>query len=356
MGQIWSSAIITSVVSAVAKVLNFIVNKSKSLFFVITCSKIQIGSHRSPKGYHAVLHEIESLISPTKLTIMQDGYMEPSFHLDYGTYRVRIKGIGGIFVDYQKEHIHLYIPHHIELQRKDRLFFRIGSRSATIKDYITKVYKERCSPDELMTIRTSNGDKWGLPIYRRPTQFREDDLTAEMKVALQMIDRFRQGEKRYHRRGIPYRYGIMLWGVPGSGKTTITQIVGKKYNMTLYLIDLNSPDMTDTILLNLIASVPCNSCIVMEEVDRQVRGILENPRRNVTIGGLLSALDGPQRLSHGSIIIMTAHSLDFVRDTDYTAMFRKGRIDDIVEFQTPVSMNIDEVSSDETTSEDRLNM
>jgi len=148
-----------------------------------------------------------------------------------------------------------------------------------------------------------------------------------MKSVIEYVNEFKTSESIYLSKGIPYRHGLMFCGCPGSGKTTLIEIIAKKYGMSIYNLNINSNDMTDITLNNLVATIQPNSILVLEEIDKQILALKSHPNSYVTLGGIISALDGPQRLSHSSIIIMTANSMNFLDEIESSAMFRKGRID-----------------------------
>jgi len=54
--------------------------------------------------------------------------------------------------------------------------------------------------------------------------------------------------------------------------------------------------------------VPLHFIIYIEEIDKQLATLMENNRIKISIGGLLTALDGSQRLSDGTIIILTSNT------------------------------------------------
>jgi ATP-dependent 26S proteasome regulatory subunit len=189
---------------------------------------------------------------------------------------------------------------------------------------------------------TSKGNKWDFPVIRRPTTFPEEKMTPEMAKTMDDIDKFHNHEEEYRSRGIPYRRGYMLYGKTGTGKTTIIELTAKKYNKTLYSLNFNSKELDDTIIINLIASVPPNSIVVMDEIDKQIAALNKNKNKLISIGGILSAIDGPLRLSHCTMVIMTANTGNFLQNVDEAnAMFRKGRIDRQIEFKTKLDLNLD---------------
>jgi ATPase family associated with various cellular activities (AAA) len=343
MGAVFSflktngAAIITGALGVICyKIIDSLLTLGKKAFFNIVCSKIEIYGENNPKALYAVKQEIELLVNKKNLINMQDGPLESKFSLNYGTYRVKTKELGHVWAEYTKEGINLYTLPEIGIWPP-----RCNSKIVKLKDYGMNTYKKHCAPSELIMTFTSNKDKWSFPIMRRPTTFKEENGTEDMKKALADIDRFKKNHLTYQDKGVPYRRGYLLYGITGSGKTTIIELAAKKHNMTLYSLNLNSNEMTDTILINLVTTVPPNAMIVLEEIDKQIAALDENQNKYVTMGGLLSAIDGPQRLSYGTIVIMTANSNKFV-DHDYKeALFRPGRIDRQIEFTRKLDIKID---------------
>ena len=82
--------------------------------------------------------------------------------------------------------------------------------------------------------------------------------------------------------------------------------------------------MSDSTFVNLCASVPTYSMIVIEELDKQWTDIKE-PK--ITLAALVQALGGIPRLNHGVIVMATANRDDFVTSDIAEILFRPGRID-----------------------------
>lgn len=318
------------------KVADILITTGKKIFYSIFCNGIEIISEGNNKCIHALKHELEILISPDKIIGVTDGVVEPHFSLTYGTYRVKTKELGHLFVEYSEKGIELYCFPEVSVCP-----LRYRSRQEDLKTFMTKTYKKHCAPTEMIMTYTSNKDKWSYPIIRRPTNFLDANMNTEMIATMADISKFKTKEAAYREKGVPYRRGYLLYGVPGSGKTTIIELAAKKFNMTLYSLNLNSSDMSDIVLTNLIATVPPNSIIILEEFDKQLEALSKSKNTYISFAGILSAIDGPQRLSHSTIVIMTANKKEFLTNEQADSLFRAGRIDKQIEFKNKLVVNID---------------
>ncbi len=71
----------------------------------------------------------------------------------------------------------------------------------------------------------------------------------------------------------PYRRGYLLTGKEGSGKSAAVELIASRYNKAIFMVTLNSLEMDDSILINLIKEVPPNSVVVFDEIDKQLETI-----------------------------------------------------------------------------------
>jgi chaperone BCS1 len=123
-------------------------------------------------------------------------------------------------------------------------------------------------------------------------------------------------------RGLPYRRGYLLWGPPGSGKSSLAFALASELEMNLYALNLASPKLDDTGLALLLRRA--RGIVLIEDVD----AIFDDRRRSgedachVTFSGFLNALDGVGSRD-GQIVILSTNHLDRLDP----ALIRAGRVD-----------------------------
>jgi mitochondrial chaperone BCS1 len=154
-----------------------------------------------------------------------------------------------------------------------------------------------------------------------------------MKEFISDVANFKSSEGAYKANGHAYRRGYLIHGAPKTGKSAIGEIIAQKYNMTVYQIQLNSKDLEDNDLKLIVSKMVPNSILFVDEVEKQMESMKKQKIAYVTMAGVLSALDGPQKMSHGSIVIMTSNKKTFLPEDEENALIRAGRIDQVFHFQ-----------------------
>lgn len=215
-------------------------------------------------------------------------------------------------------------------REKDRYLIKLGRVYGYdgilidfVKDILTKHYIEK----QVCMYYLSNNSKWQLPIVREARNVDKLIPNKSMnKIFCDMIE-FSKMENKYYDNGQPYRRGYLLYGKPGVGKSTIIEAIASFAKMDVFEVILNSKDMTDSVLINLVANVPPKSLIVFEELDMQLKSIKKNNTINVSESGILSAIDGPHRLAKGTIVIVTCNDPKNFTPNFKEKLVRPGRID-----------------------------
>lgn len=152
------------------------------------------------------------------------------------------------------------------------------------------------------------------------------------------VNWFMNNEAWYAKKGIDYKRGYILYGVPGTGKTSIIKAIANRYSLPIFSIDLGNIKSNDelTRLTNKINYLveDKNYILAMEDVDRcklfKDRGYYGGggERTKVSMSCFLNCLDGIVE-THGRITILTANNFTILKSK--SALIRPGRIDKCVE-------------------------
>ncbi|KAF9040217.1 P-loop containing nucleoside triphosphate hydrolase protein [Hymenopellis radicata] len=235
----------------------------------------------------------------------------------------------------------------------------LGRNHQVLKDLLEEARKEyltcRASRTDVYTTNdieskyhcwqlTSSGPKRGLnSIILEP---------GLKSFLLKNAQNFLKSKQWYADRGIPFRRGYLLYGAPGSGKTSFISALAGELGLDIYSISLSHKGLDDTSLAKLLNKLPERCIALIEDIDAALTTSLnrdqnddksesdkdkkskstarasESSLGNVTLSGLLNALDGVGA-KQGRILVATTNKYDSLDE----ALSRPGRMDVHIEFK-----------------------
>ncbi|KAL2756454.1 hypothetical protein ACRALDRAFT_1063611 [Sodiomyces alcalophilus JCM 7366] len=181
-------------------------------------------------------------------------------------------------------------------------------------------------------VYAARGMEWaplGDPRKKRPLASVVLDKGVKEDIVADIQD-FLGRQQWYVDRGIPYRRGYLLYGPPGSGKSSFIQALAGDLDFSVAMVNLSEMGMTDDKLAYLLTKLPKRSILLLEDADaafvnRRQRDTDGYSGATVTFSGLLNALDG---LAAGEerIAFLTTNHVDRLDP----ALIRPGRVDMMV--------------------------
>ncbi len=190
----------------------------------------------------------------------------------------------------------------------------------------------RSSPKATVSVTSVTGcfDKFGsytistnekdvrAPIYA---------LSIELKDVLAECSKWKKNEEWFRQKCLAWRRGFLLYGLPGTGKSSFINYVGAKINSAVIYIDLGS--MTNA-LLDSTTNGLYKTIVVFEDIDC-IFNKRETIKGQVTFDCFLNVLS---RLD-GCLVFVTTNNIDSIDNalgiaTESGMSSRPGRLDRIV--------------------------
>lgn len=325
MGIEWSQFIPPCIVVFVSGIASFIKTATEYVVDKVTewtHYQVFFDIEKNPRCKLAIFEEIRSrglLNVRGKIEIEDNGCADPGLVVQEGIYCWKDDTAGYIKVEVTKTRI---IARAISVP-----WFRTITSGEELNEAVANIYKKHNQSDCISMFYGIDKGKWMPTKIRPPRKFDKLKTTVDMDKVMQDVKQFKESSAEYEAKGYIHKRCYLLYGPPGTGKSTIPEMIMEKYGGALYNICLNSSGMDDGTLVNLISQVPSNSIIMFDEMEKQWDAIQHNKRVNVTMGGILSAIDGPQRLSQGTIVIMTCNDISVFKNDHFSQLTRSGRME-----------------------------
>jgi SpoVK/Ycf46/Vps4 family AAA+-type ATPase len=214
---------------------------------------------------------------------------------------------------------------------KESLYLSYFGRSHEFIDKIIKEFEPEKDPTKVM-IKQFSGDSWRPVPSARKLDWDKVYFNTEEKVRIErVLTDFINNKEWYLKHNIPYRLGILLSGIPGSGKTTLIKGLASKLNYSLNCLPTdqmkeigNAINTLDEKSIMYIEDVDSSGMVDTREVKEEDK---DDPFKGLKFdsGGLslvLNAIDGISD-SDGRIVIFSTNKPE---DID-PAVLRPGRID-----------------------------
>ncbi|KAI1791777.1 P-loop containing nucleoside triphosphate hydrolase protein [Ganoderma leucocontextum] len=220
-------------------------------------------------------------------------------------------------------------------QKRNKLLIRMLTRNnSLLRELLLEAKKmyNKASENMISIYVSDSSDSWKLMSTQHKRPMKSIVLDPGI-IELVMGDArdFLASKEWYAERGIPHRRGYLLYGAPGSGKTSLIHSISGELNLDVYILSLARLGMDDASLNSTISELPEECIVLIEDIDAAFhQGIRRDikPEKGsdsacrVTLSGLLNALDGIGA-QEGRIFFATTNDYKALDP----ALCRPGRLD-----------------------------
>lgn len=157
---------------------------------------------------------------------------------------------------------------------------------------------------------------------QQPKRSFDTIFNSEKELVIEHVKKWQSNKDYYESNGIINKTGILLYGEPGTGKSTMFRALASYLNYNLHVISLKAYENEDE-LINRVSSIRANSVVLFEDIDCVVQNRDDNKSNKSDIfGTLLNMIDGSLSPSNVVFAATTNHF-----DKLDSALTREGRFD-----------------------------
>ena len=252
---------------------------------------------------------------------------------------------GGAFISYKTILVDIYGKQCFTLLK---LFDSLTSFKEYIGCYTTSYSSNRTDTNVEVYYKS-------LSTRSRETVFINKDINDRLFTH---INRFLSNKNKYQSRDLLYKTGILLYGEPGTGKSTISRMICTEYHLDMIIIDMsNFCKMNIDYITNSINADGEMYILVLEDIDRVMDNIETD--KYEAVNKLLQFLDSSSSPTN-VIFIATTNHLDrldpaITRDGRFDLVLNVGSINKEPAIDMIKSFDVNESDAEELWNKNNVN-
>lgn len=209
-----------------------------------------------------------------------------------------------------------------------------------------KNVKQNSSPESAIAASDSDDEGYRLVGWQKEDleeQVGNEDpidrlsLTDETMDVVGAVRRWFKSKDWYATRQIPWRFGVLLHGRPGTGKSSLTKALAQSLNVPLVVMDISTMDNEEFHASYQRALGHAPAIVLMEDIDAVFHGrdnVAAEKGQGLTFDCLLNVISGVEK-SDGILLVVTTNDLSKIDPAlgvqSGGTSSRPGRIDRVIE-------------------------
>lgn len=259
-------------------------------------------------------------------TIFMEGKPKQVFGPALGKYNITYKG-KPLAVSVQEDQVPMVNDNNENSKQTiESVTLTMKGDGSELKSLLKELFSRHVTkPKSTLEVRSYDGRYWARS-KDLPKKHHNGLILAEGKLEhIEKIVRTWQHSKDWYiSRDIPYRLGLLFYGKPGTGKTSLVKHLARITDYNIYVC--MAAALSAESFIKAIAEVPKKTIILIEDIDCLYQKRQKTQKDLVDFSSLLNGLDGLVAVED-VILIMTTNNL---HELD-AALIRPGRIDEKIE-------------------------
>lgn len=195
-----------------------------------------------------------------------------------------------------------------------------GLRRKKVLDYIINLISDTKEPNTIRVYSSNDVYDSGKDVLAKNI---EDVFIMDKEYIVNTINKWKDNDKLFIEKGIIHKLGILLYGKPGTGKTTLTRAIANYLGYGVYVINLSTYGKDKEKLMERLNAIGKKNVVLFEDIDCLIGDRNVNDGKDHSLLNIvLNFIDGVQSPSD-CVIIATTNHIDRLDE----AFTRPGRFD-----------------------------